>query len=148
MRASWRAWSIGVAILATALGGCATTGSPGPTVAALPPPTPAAPPPVNYGSFLGGSVGARLPETDKAEALAAETGAIESGQRRSWKGAKGVYGFVEPGPAPTATGAPAAEGAAPGQCRTFTSTIFFGGRPQTGRGTGCQDADGSWHLTS
>ena len=147
MRASWRAWSVGVAAMAMALGGCASTGSPAPVVAALPV-TPPAPPPVNYGSFLGGSAGARLPEADRTEALAAETGAIESGHRRSWKGAKGVYGYVEPGPSSEAAAAPAADGSVAGQCRTFTSTIFFGGRPQTGHGTGCQDPDGIWHLTS
>ena len=149
MRASWRAWSVGVAGVALALGGCASTGSPGPTMAALPATPPPPPPPVNYGTFLGGSVGSKLPDADRTAALDAETGAIEAGQRRSWKGSKGVYGYVEPAPAvASAAAAPAADGTAPPQCRSFTSTIFFGGRPLTGHGTGCEAADGTWHLTS
>ena len=147
MGASRRAWVRAAAGAALALGGCASTGTPAPTVAALPE-TPAAPP-VNYGGFLGGPVGQRLPDADRTAALAAETGAIESGPRRSWKGARGVYGYVEPGPASGVGDAAAVpDGSVPAQCRTFTSTVFFAGRPQTGHGTGCQGSDGTWHLTS
>ena len=102
---------------------------------------------MNYGAFLGGSAGARLPEADRAAALAAEDAAVASGERRTWKGAKGVFGYVVPGPTAAAATALPADGA-PAECRSFTATIFFGGRPQTGHGTGCRDLDGNWHVTS
>jgi surface antigen len=101
---------------ASALAGCSTTSNGGASLASLSMPAsggaPVAPVdaaplpvPVNYGGFLGGSVGMKLPEADRKSALAAEDGAVASGERRSWKGDHGVYGFVTPGPtsaAPTA----------------------------------------------
>lgn len=93
---------------ALALGGCASTGAGSANVASLAAPSPAAAPapieaapipvPVNYGGFLGGPVGSKLPEADRNAALGAENGAIASGERRTWKGAKGVFGYVVPGP--------------------------------------------------
>lgn len=141
---------------AGALAGCSTTGTGGATLASLS--TPAAAPvpaaeaapipvPVNYGAFLGGPAGAKLPEADRKAALAAEDGAASSGERRSWKGDHGVYGFVVPGSTSAAATAIPADGA-PAECRSFTSTIFFGGRPQAGKGTACRDLDGNWHVTS
>ena len=142
----------GAALLCAAgLAGCSTTGggaslaslpTPVPAVASLPPEAAPAPVPVNYGTFLGGPVGAKLPEADRTAALGAEDGAVASGERRTWKGERGVFGYVVPGPAGAG-----AEGAA-AECRSFTATIFFAGRPQTGHGTGCRDADGTWHVTS
>ena len=140
----------------SALAGCSSTGTGGPSLASLS--TSGAAPvsaveaaplpvPVNYGGFLGGAAGSKLPEADRKAALAAEDGAVASGERRSWKGERGVYGFVVPGPTSTATTADPADGA-PAECRSFTATIFFGGRPQTGKGTGCRDLDGNWHVTS
>ena len=158
---------VGVALGAgLALGGCSTTApggaglatlsvpsvaaTPVPSVAALTVPSPSpvdAGPlavPVSYGDFLGGPVGAKLPDVDRAAALAAENGALASGERRTWKGAKGVFGYVVPGPPATAV---PADGE-PAQCRSFTATVFFAGRPQVGHGTGCRDLDGNWHVTS
>jgi surface antigen len=141
---------------ASALGGCSTTGTGGASLASLSAPSVAPvaaveaaplPVPVNYGGFLGGAAGSKLPEADRKAALAAEDGAVASGERRSWKGAGGVYGFVVPGSTSSASTAIPADGA-PAECRSFTSTIFFGGRPQTGKGTGCRDLDGNWHVTS
>ena len=141
---------------ASALAGCSTTGGGGASLASLSAPAVAPVPaveaaafpvPVNYGGFLGGSVGSKLPEADRKAALAAEDGAVASGERRSWKGEHGVYGFVVPGPTSAAATAIAADGA-PAECRSFTSTVFFGGRPQSGKGTGCRDLDGNWHVTS
>ena len=143
------------------LGGCSTAGTGGPSIASIPmpglgaTPVPAVSPveatpipvPVNYGGFLGGPTGSKLPEADREAALAAENGAISSGERRTWKGAKGVFGYVVPGPTAAASTAVPADGA-PAECRTFTSTVFFAGRPQTGHGTGCRDLDGNWHVTS
>ena len=143
---------------ASVLAGCSTTGTGGPSLASLSLPTAGAAPvaaaeaaplpvPVNYGGFLGGSAGAKLPEADRKAALAAEDGAVASGERRSWKGDHGVYGFVVPGSTAAASTAIPADGA-PAECRSFTATIFFGGRPQTGKGAGCRDLDGNWHVTS
>ena len=150
------AWAAVALAGAGALAGCSTTGTGGASLASLsvPGPAPVAaveaaplPVPVNYGGFLGGSAGSKLPEADRKAALAAEDGAIASGERRSWKGDHGVYGFVVPGSSSAASTAIPADGA-PAECRSFTSTIFFGGRPQTGKGTGCRDLDGHWHVTS
>ena len=54
--------------------------------------------------------------------------ALDSGQKRSWRGAKGVFGFVEPG---------AASGDG---CRAYSQTIYVAGRPNRGRGRGLQTA--------
>ena len=143
---------------ASSLAGCSTTGTGGASLASLSMPAPGVAPvaaveaaplpvPVNYGGFLGGAAGAKLPEADRKAALAAEDGAVASGERRSWKGDHGVYGFVVPGPTSVASTAIPADGA-PAECRSFTATIFFGGRPQVGKGTGCRDLDGNWHVTS
>lgn len=152
-----RAAFVAAAVMgASALAGCSSTGTGGVSLASLSAPAPAPVPaveaaplpvPVNYGGFLGGPAGSKLPEADRKAALAAEDGAASSGERRSWKGDHGVYGFVVPGPTSAAATAIPADGA-PAECRSFTSTIFFGGRPQTGKGTGCRDLDGNWHVTS
>ncbi len=150
------AWAAAALAGASALAGCSTTGTGGASLASLSVPgtAPVAaveaaplPVPVNYGGFLGGAAGSKLPEADRKAALAAEDGAIASGERRSWKGDHGVYGFVVPGSNSAASTAIPADGA-PAECRGFTATIFFGGRPQTGKGTGCRDLDGNWHVTS
>ncbi len=138
--------------LAIVLAGCSSTGTGnGPGLASLSAsPSPvavAAPAPIVYGAFLDGATASRLPEADRTAALGAEDGALASGERQTWKGSKGVYGFVVPGP--SAPGGTAVAGdALGGECRTFTHTIYFAGRPQTGKGTGCRDAGGSWHVTS
>ena len=139
-----------VLLCAAGLAGCSTTGGgtdlaslSAPVPAVSPLPVDAAPPPVpvNYGTFLGGPVGTRLPDADRTAALAAADAAVASGERRTWKGARGVFGYVVPGSTAPVDGTAA-------ECRSFTATIFFAGRPQTGRGTGCRDADGTWHVTS
>ena len=146
---------------ALALAGCSTTSSGGASLAAIPmpglgaTPVPATAPveatplaiPVNYGGFLGGPAGTKLPAADRDAALAAENGALASNERRTWKGGNGVFGYVVPGPGAAAGTAVASDGA-PAECRSFTATIFFAGRPQTGHGTGCRDLDGNWHVTS
>ncbi|HWY84476.1 MAG TPA: hypothetical protein VNY10_21520 [Roseiarcus sp.] len=121
-----------------------TTGSTTPagaaasTVAATPAgiPAPAIPTGAALGGVLGGSVGSSLTEDDRQAAWQAQVGALDSGQKRSWRGAKGVFGFVEPG-ATTGDG-----------CRAYSQTIYVAGRPNRGRGIGCKQADGSWKMTS
>ena len=136
--------------LAVLVSGCSSMGN-GPKLASLPTtPSPvavAAPTPVVYGAFLDGAAASRLPDADRTAALDAEDGALESGERRTWKGSKGVYGFVVPGPS-TAGGTAVAGDASGAECRSFTHTIYFAGRPETGKGTGCRGVDGSWHVTS
>ncbi len=147
MRAFWRLAA--VASLATSLAGCAVGGfgAIGP-VAAVPPPGPA-PEPVSYGAFLEGPVGQRLAGADRDKALAAEQDALAAGQRRTWRGTGGTYGYVEPAapgplPPPTAEGVPPVAGG--DVCRTFTSTIYIGGRPQVGHGRGCPSPDGTYRI--
>jgi surface antigen len=99
-------------------------------------PAPAIPTGAALGGVLGGPVGASLTDDDRAAAWNAQVGALDSGQRHSWRGANGVFGFVEPG-AVTGDG-----------CRAYSQTIYVAGRPTHGRGTGCKQPDGSWKMTS
>jgi surface antigen len=142
-----------IAIGSIALGGCQSmgsndappiTGSTTPagaatsTVAPAPVRIPAPPIPTGsaLGGVLGGPVGAALTDDDRQAAWQAQVGALDSGQKRSWRGAKGVFGFVEPG---AATG----DG-----CRAYSQTLYVAGRPNHGKGVGCKQADGSWKMTS
>jgi surface antigen len=121
------------------LAGCQSVGSggaPPPAVAAAEPAAPAIPTGAALGGALGGPVGASLTEDDRATAWEAQVGALDSGQRRSWRGAHGVFGYVEAG---AATG----DG-----CRAYSQTIYIAGRPSHGHGVGCKQPDGSWKMTS
>ncbi len=151
-----------VALTAPTLAGCGGFGvgdgavpvasSPA-TVASLPPPAAAAPlqPPVSappppaapaipagaaLGGVLGGPIGAALTDPDRQAAWQAQLAALDSGQRRSWRGAHGVFGFVEPG-AETGSG-----------CRAYSQTIYVAGRPNRGQGIACKQPDGGWKMTS
>ena len=112
----------------------AATSTVAPAPAGIPAPT--IPTGTALGGVLGGPVGASLTDDDRQAAWQAQVGALDSGQKRSWRGAKGVFGFVEPG---AATG----DG-----CRAYSQTIYVAGRPNRGRGVGCRLADGSWKMTS
>ena len=120
--------------------GCSSVGPSGgpPAVAATPaqPAAPAIPTGAALGGVLGGPVGASLGDDDRQAAWEAQTAALDSGQRRSWRGSHGVFGFVEPG-AETGDG-----------CRAYSQTIYIAGRPNHGRGVGCKQPDGSWKMTS
>lgn len=148
--------AVASAVAAGLLSGCSiTAGSISPFASTAPAnvAVPAAPPPVVYGAFLEGPVGSRLNQATRDKALAAEQDALASGQRKTWKGDNGTFGYVEPAsgaspPKPaTEAAADAAVPAAPNQCRAFTSTVFIGGRPQVGHGSGCQNPDGSYRIT-
>lgn len=147
--------AVASAAAAGLLSGCSiTAGSISPFASTAPTPValPAAPPTVAYGSFLDGPVGARLSQASRDKALAAEQDALASGQRKTWKGDGGTFGYVEPasGGAATKPATEAADASAPAmpdQCRAFTSTVFIGGRPQVGHGSGCQNPDGSYRIT-
>lgn len=126
-----------------ALGSVALT-QPAPTsppgIAAPPQPaqatTPALPTGPALGGVLGGPIGASLTDADRQAAWNAQIAALDSGQNRSWRGARGVFGFVAPG---AGTG---------GGCRAYTQTIYIGGRANRGQGVACKQADGTWKMTS
>ena len=99
-------------------------------------PAPAIPTGAALGGVLGGPVGASLTDGDRQAAWDAQVAALDSGQKRSWRGAHGVFGFVEPG---AATG----DG-----CRAYSQSIYVAGRPNRGKGVGCRQPDGSWKMTS
>jgi surface antigen len=99
-------------------------------------PAPAIPTGAALGGVLGGSVGASLTDDDRQAAWQAQVGALDSGQKRSWRGAKGVFGFVEPGSV-------SGDG-----CRAYSQTVYVAGRPNRGKGVGCRQPDGTWKMTS
>ncbi len=106
-----------------------------PAATASPPPPPI-PTGAALGGVLGGPIGATLTDADRQSAWQAQIAALDSGQRRSWRGAHGVFGFVEPG---AGTGA---------GCRSYAQTIYVAGRPNRGQGVACKQPDGGWRMTS
>ncbi len=70
------------------------------------------------GGALGGPVGAALSNDDRKAAWEAQIAALDSGQKRSWRGSHGVFGWVEAG-AETGDG-----------CRRYSQTIYVAGRRQ------------------
>jgi len=130
------------AIVALQAGACSSglsLGSNAAPAAPAPEAAPVLPTGAALGGILGGPVGAQLDEADRQAAYDAQVAALEAGQRRTWRGAHGAYGFVEP--------SPGADNA-PVTCRTYTQTIYIGGRPQRGHGEGCRQPDGSWRMAS
>lgn len=136
---------VGGVALAMVLAGCSvstssindSTGVGGAIVGSLGVPAASAPlqAPPAMGAFLQGPTGQRLVDADRDHAYQAELDALSSGARTSWRGAKGTFGYVAP--------------AAAGQdgCRSFTHTIYIGGRPLSGGGTGCPAPGGAWVVT-
>jgi surface antigen len=126
----------------TSLGvvGCSGVGSGGGSLSVAAPPTQpvvaTVPTGAALGGVLGGPIGAALTDEDRQAAWEAQIAALDSGQRRSWRGSHGVFGFVEAG-AETGDG-----------CRALSQTIYVAGRPNRGRGVGCKQPDGSWKMTS
>ena len=109
------------------------------STAPAPAPQPAPPPdPASLG-VSGGAAGAKLTEADRKAAGEAQLSAIESGQRKSWRGKQGSFGFVEPKPE---------SAQAEGTCREYSHTIYVDGRPQTGNGRACRGAAGGWRILS
>jgi len=112
---------------------------PSPVATVAPPPPPALPPiPTGaaLGGVLGGPIGASLTDADRQAAWNAQIAALDSGQRRSWRGAHGVFGLVEPG-AETGAG-----------CRSYAQTIYVAGRPNRGQGVACKQPEGGWRMAS
>jgi surface antigen len=106
-----------------------------PAVAAAPE-APAIPTGAALGGVLGGPIGAGLTDEDRAAAWQAQVAALDAGQKRSWRGSHGVFGFIEPG---------ADSG---GGCRAYSQTIYVAGRPNRGHGLACKQPNGTWQMTS
>jgi len=112
----------------------ATSALPPPSAAGAAAPAQPIPSGTALGGALGGSIGASLSDADREAAWKAEVAALDSGQRRSWRGPGGVFGFIEPG-AETGAG-----------CRAFAQTIYIAGRPKRGQGVACKQPDGTWKV--
>lgn len=122
--------AIGLFCLALGAASCSSTTDRMPT--ATIPPVQAPPPPA--AGVVGGPIGQSLDEKDRAAAIAAQQEAVSSGSRKSWRGARGAYGFISPGPET-------------GNCREYTHKIFINGRPQEAKGQACMQ-NGEWRVTS
>lgn len=101
--------------------------TPPPAAAAV---APAPPPYVG----LAGSLGQSLNAFSREAANKAELAALTTGETRTWRGDDGSYGYAAPG-------------AANGDCRELTHTIYINGRPTSGKGKACK-VDGGWKLNS
>ncbi len=119
-------------LLSLALAGCASTQSPPIGTAAPPAPAVDSVPEPPAPGVVGVSIGQTLDESDRRVAIAVQQEAFASGARKSWRGAKGAYGFIIPGPET-------------GTCRAYTHKIFINGRPQEGKGEACLK-DGVWRA--
>ena len=91
------------------------------------------------GALIGNRIGAAMDDEDKRRAYAAQIDALDDGAPGapvSWRNPdSGRYGTVVPGPYYEARGR---------RCRSYTHTIYIGGKPQTARGTACRNPDGTW----
>lgn len=125
------------AIACLLLTGCnAISGASAPPVVAVPAPVvPAGPPPVT--GVLAGPLGASLTSADRRIAFDAERHALDTNSRQSWRGAKGVFGYVSPSKDPLSTD----------NCRNYKETVFINGRAKSATGKGCRLPDGSWKLS-
>ena len=125
------ATAAGVSCAALAVSGCNSTAPSAPAAVVVAAPEPPAP------GVVGAAIGRELDAADRATAAAAQQEAVASGERKSWRGAHGAYGFIEPGPETGADG-----------CRDYTHKIFIDGRPQQAKGQACKKPDGGWRVTS
>lgn len=134
--------TLAITLLSASLGAC-NSPAPAPTTLAAPAKTPAAPamtlaapaestPQPPAAGVLDGPIGQSLDERDRNAAIGAQQEAVSSGMRKSWRGSRGSYGFVTPGPEN-------------GDCREYTHKIFINGRPREARGQACRD-NGAWRI--
>ena len=84
-------------------------------------------------------VTAALDPRDRPAAGAAHLRALQFGEPGApvaWRNPEtGHHGTIVPGPAYQSNGQ---------TCREFSHTVYVDSRPQTGRGSSCRSADGSW----
>jgi len=124
-------------LMASALYGCSGFGvwpgaGPAPTAAASisAEPTPSA---ADYGQVFAGPLGGAIPEASRPAAYSALGAALDAGQRKSWKGERGMFGYF----APTGDA---------GDCRMFVAVTYHAGRPQSLDGKACKSAAGDWRA--
>lgn len=98
---------------------------------------------VLLGGLLGSEVGSSLDRADQAYAQQANQRAYSApvGETIRWNNPdSGNYGTITPTrDGRTSSGA---------YCREYQQTIYVGGKQQSGYGTACQQADGSWKVVS
>jgi surface antigen len=94
------------------------------------------------GAMLGSEVGRSLDRADQAAHQQATYRALEyepAGSRVGWSNPQnGNAGYVTP----TRTYQTQAQQV----CREYETTIYVGGRAETGTGTACREADGRWRI--
>jgi surface antigen len=95
------------------------------------------------GGLLGSELGRMLDERDQQQHATTYQRAMEdtqTGQARSWSNPDtGNRGEIVPVRTYTRDGR---------DCRDFTQTIYVDGRAETGRGTACRAADGTWQVVA
>ncbi|PZQ43847.1 MAG: hypothetical protein DI551_11320 [Micavibrio aeruginosavorus] len=96
---------------------------------------------VLLGALAGSEIGSSLDKADQVYAQQANQRAYSApvGETIRWNNPdSGNYGTVTP----TRTGTTSS-----GQtCREYQQTIYVGGKQESGYGTACQQADGSWKI--
>lgn len=95
------------------------------------------------GTLVGSSIGKSLDKADLAYAQQAQQRAYSAplGQTINWNNPQsGNYGNITPLRDGRSTGG--------GYCREYSQTIYVDGRSETGRGTACQNPDGTWQITN
>jgi surface antigen len=132
------------AVLALALGGCATdtTGTKATAALAALPTAPVMSGTVS-GGLISGGIGNGLDDADRQRAYDAEISALETGGPGypiGWKGDGTARGTVIAGPPYNRAGYQS--------CRDYSHTIYIDNRPQIARGAACRTADGRWQPVS
>jgi len=93
------------------------------------------------GGLLGEDLGRSLDEADRALAMQAEFEALEysrSGQPTVWRNPQtGLRGQIVVGSSYEVNRL---------DCREYTHTVYFGGRPRVARGTACREPGGNWRT--
>ena len=93
------------------------------------------------GTMVGSSIGKSLDRADLAYAQQAHQQAYTApiGQSINWNNPEsGHYGTVTPvRDGRSTTGR---------YCREYSQTIYVDGRSETGKGTACQNSDGTWQI--
>ena len=93
------------------------------------------------GALAGSSIGKSLDKADMAYAQQAHQQAYSApiGQTINWNNPEsGHYGTVTPVRDGRSTSGR--------YCREYSQTIYVDGRSETGRGTACQNSDGTWQI--
>ncbi|WP_296578629.1 hypothetical protein [Xanthobacter sp.] len=132
------------AVLALALGGCATdtTGNKATAALAALPTAPVMSGTVS-GGLISGGIGNGLDDADRQRAYDAEISALETGGPGypiGWKGDGTTRGTVIAGPPYNRAGYQS--------CRDYSHTIYIDNRPQIARGAACRTAEGRWQPVS